>query len=179
MYGKSSASIAAPMRSPIVAPSAAPAPTCNKVMKTCTVARKLSGECASASAVLARRLVTARCLSRLLRATISAISLSAKKPLSSASTKTSGISSDIRAGGGRGSSQCSNRAAARPEAFCREKAFGRMRERERGLGAAARHGKVLEPALARDHQRHLAQREEAVEQREHEDQQDFERHPGR
>ncbi len=95
-HGMSSASSATPMRSPIDAPSAAPALTCSSVMNTCTVARKFSGCWASPSATLARRLVSARCLSRLLRATIRAISLSAKKPFSSASSTTSEIWISIR-----------------------------------------------------------------------------------
>ena len=52
----------------------------------------------------------------------------------------------------------------------REKALGLFGERERDLGASARHREMLEAALARDHQGHLAQREEPIQQCEQHDQ---------
>ena len=62
-----------------------------RVIPICTVDRKLSGFSARASALAARRLDWASCLSRLLREVITDISDIAKKPLTR--TRASTISS--------------------------------------------------------------------------------------
>ncbi len=84
------------MSSPSCAPRNVPVPIASRVMNTCTVERNRSGDCASFNAICARRLPFARCFRRLLREVISAISLSAKKPLSKASRTISTTSASIR-----------------------------------------------------------------------------------
>ena len=82
-----------PMTSPIASPPSKPVRTPVRVMPICTAERKFSGFSASASALVARLLVAAICLRRLLREVISAISDMAKKPFISTKASTSSSSS--------------------------------------------------------------------------------------
>ena len=79
------------MARPIAAPPNRPVRMPIRVIPICTVDRKLSGFSARASALAARRLDWASCLSRLLREVITDISDIAKKPLTR--TRASTISS--------------------------------------------------------------------------------------
>ncbi len=115
-YGSSQAMCSpvstAAMWAPSASPATAPVTSITRVMPTCTVERKRSGASAWRSAAAALRLVRAICLRRLGRDATKAISDSAKKPLHSASTKTSAISVSIAAKVSEGAwAQCKGRAA--------------------------------------------------------------------